>query len=429
MGGIINYFHGESGTVSDCWWELADEAPAFAVAIEGDPHRAIARDYGSDIGIDPQIVPGDRVIYLRLEDTTGIWVRSADQSAADLSDAVARVLENRRWIEQWRSADSELTYIDIARAIYRHRGEPLRITSTRAGDAAETVLAAGWAVLVLASEDPRDDRPRAVASFFLSHAAEDTLLARRIFEDLQSDANADIWFDSAQPAQEVPKNDSAIADWLRQSIRATHGFVVLWTEHAAHSAWVRQEFRWAHEMRRRRPAFHLILLNLRDVPIPPQLSNVCTVIDCNRIWWSNGLNEELYAAVFKRQPRRAWHASLSRGAPVSEGTTIGYDDFVSDAGVVVAFDWSFESGSCRESLRWQIDYRRRDGTLCRDAGGGIGRAADLAMKPGDRVAFYKVRWRHGSHVLEGPDLWMRSSDLGLTSDMVLDQYFRTLNGC
>lgn len=107
MGGIINYFHGESGTVSDCWWELADEAPAFAVAIEGDPHRAIARDYGSDIGIDPQIVPGDRVIYLRLEDTTGIWVRSADQSAADLSDAVARVLENRRWIEQWRSADSE----------------------------------------------------------------------------------------------------------------------------------------------------------------------------------------------------------------------------------------------------------------------------------------------------------------------------------
>jgi len=102
---------------------------------------------------------------------------------------------------------------------------------------------------------------------------------------------------------------------------------------------------------------------------------------------------------------------------------------VSDAGVVVAFDWSFESGSCRESLRWQIDYRRRDGTLCRDAGGGIGRAADLAMKPGDRVAFYKVRWRHGSHVLEGPDLWMRSSDLGLTSDMVLDQYFRTLNGC
>lgn len=313
--------------------------------------------------------------------------------------------------------------------IYRHRGEPLRITSTRAGDAAETVLAAGWAVLALASEDPRDDRPRAVASFFLSHAAEDTLLARRIFEDLQSDANADIWFDSAQPAQEVPKNDSAIADWLRQSIRATHGFVVLWTEHAAHSAWVRQEFRWAHEMRRRRPAFHLILLKLRDVPIPPQLSNVCTVIDCNRIWWSNGLNEELYAAVFKRQPRRAWLASLSRGAPVSEGTTIGYDDFVSDAGVVVAFDWSFESGSCRESLRWQIDYRRRDGTLCRDAGGGIGRAADLAMKPGDRVAFYKVRWRHGSHVLEGPDLWMRSSDLGLTSDMVLDQYFRTLNGC
>ena len=95
MSGIINYFHGESGIVSDCWWDLADEAPAFAMAIEGDPHRTIARDYGSDIGIDPQIAPGDRVIYLRLEDTTGIWVQSAGKSAA-LSDAVARVLENRR---------------------------------------------------------------------------------------------------------------------------------------------------------------------------------------------------------------------------------------------------------------------------------------------------------------------------------------------
>ncbi len=124
MSGIINYFHGESGTVSDCWWELADKTPAFAMAIEGDPHRTIARDYGSDIGIDPQITLGDRVIYLRLEDTTGIWVQSAGQSAADLKDAVARVLENRRWIERWQGAESDSIYIDIAREIYKSRGDP-----------------------------------------------------------------------------------------------------------------------------------------------------------------------------------------------------------------------------------------------------------------------------------------------------------------
>ena len=64
----------------------------------------------------------------------------------------------------------------------------------------------------------------------------------------------------------------------------------------------------------------------------------------------------------------------------------------------------------------------------RDAGAGSDRAADLAMKPGDRVGYYKVRWRQGSHFLEGPDLWIRSSDLGLTSDMVLDHYYTTLQG-
>ena len=87
-----------------------------------------------------------------------------------------------------------------------------------------------------------------------------------------------------------------------------------------------------------------------------------------------------------------------------------------------------EHRSRPESLRWRLEYRRRDGTLHRDAGGGIDRAADLAMKPGDRVGFYKVRWRQGSHFLEGPDLWIRNSDLGLTSDMVLDHYYTTLQG-
>ncbi len=85
---------------------------------------------------------------------------------------------------------------------------------------------------------------------------------------------------------------------------------------------------------------------------------------------------------------------------MSKGTTIGYDDFVSDAGFVVAFEWSFENGSRRESLRWRIEYRRRDGTLHSDAGGGNGGAADLAMKPGDGSA-YKVRWRYGSHFSRG----------------------------
>ena len=428
MSGIINYFHGESGKVRDSWWELGDDVPAFAIAIEGDPHRTIAWDYGSDIGIDPRIAPGDDIVYLRLEDTAGIWVQPDLQSEADLEGAITRVLEHRRWIERWRRAEADTVYVDVAREIYESRGDPLRVTSTRGGDAAEKVLAEGWAILDLSFGGPWDDRPRAAASFFLSHASEDTLLARRIFHDLKIDANADIWFDLAQPREQVPKDDSAVGDWLRRSIRAKNGFVILWTEHAADSDWVRKELKWAQELGQSRPGFELILLRLRDVAVPTALDDVCTVIDCDQVWWSNGLNEELYAAVFKRPPRREWLASLSTGTLVSEGTMIGYDDFLSDAGVVVAFDWSFDSGSRRDSLRWQLEYRRRDGAVCRETGGGVDRAADLAIKPGDRVGFFKVRWRHGSHVREGPDLWMRSSDLALTSDMVLDHYYEALHG-
>jgi hypothetical protein len=259
----------------------------------------------------------------------------------------------------------------------------------------------------------------------LSHAAEDTLLARRIFEDLTNDANADVWFDLAQPAEGVPTNDTAIAEWLRKSIYAANGFVVLWTEHAAQSDWVKREFLWADELRRSRPAFDMILLKLRNVEVPAELSAKCSLIDCNDIWWSNGLNEELYAAVFRRQPRHAWLASLPTSAPVSAGTTIGYSDFVSDSGVVVKFDWAFDK-SHPESLRWQLEYRQRDGTQRHVTGGGSQSAADLAMKPGNPIGFFKARWRHGSHFLAGPDLWMRSKDLGITSDMVLDQYYETL---
>jgi TIR domain len=426
MSGIINYFHGESGRVADVWWELAGAIPDFALELAGDPHRVIARDYGSDIGIDPQITHGDEVIYLRLEDTTGIWVRSTHQSAADLHDAIARVMENRSRMGRWRSATSPTVHVDIARDIYETFGTPLRVTSTRAGKAAQSVLSEGWAFLALTHGDGEPDRPRQAASFFLSHAAEDTLLARRIVEDLKADAGADIWFDLAQPAQDVPKDDAAIADWLRRSILAANGFVMMWTEHAARSAWVRQEFAWAHELGRSRPGFQLILLKLRDVPIPAELTDISTTIDCNDIWWSNGLNEELYAAVFKRQPRRAWLDLLPRGAPVSKGTTIGYDDFVSHAGTVEAFDWSHEDRSRPESLRWRLTIRHKDGTRHGHEGGGADRAADLAMKPGDRAGFYKVRWRHGSHFREGPELWMRSADLGLTSDTVLDHYYDVL---
>jgi hypothetical protein len=425
MSGIINYFHGESGTVADRCWSVSGQSLALQIQLIGDPHRQRAWDYGGDIGIDPDIVPGNSVVYLRLEDTTGIWVRSAVQSAAELHEAIDRVLENRRYIAKWQSAKSAEDYGRVAREIYEASGDPLRVISTEAGEASLAVLSAGWAILTLG--EGFSERPAAFAGFFLSHAAEDSLLARRVFEDMTSDANAAVWFDLSRPVEEVPKDDATIAAWLRKSIHAVNGFVVLWTEHAADSEWVKRELFWARELRRRRADFHVILLRLRDVDVPKELHTDCLVIDCNDIWWSNGLNEELYAVIFRRPPRREWFAKLPPGAPASKGTTIGYDDFASDSGTAVRFDWGatyeFPSGSLRNDVQWKLEYRRRDGRHVQVAGGGANQTADLGIKPGDRIGFFKVRWRHGSHFLHGPDLWMRSGDFAITSDSVLDEYF------
>ena len=156
------------------------------------------------------------------------------------------------------------------------------------------------------------------------------------------------------------------------------------------------------------------------------------MIDCNDIWWSNGLNEELYAAIFGRQSRRAWLATLPAGAPVDKGRTIGYGDFELESGTVVRFDWAAHpdpsTTSAGNDIHWQLEYTTRSGEQRRVTGGGEEDPVDLGMRPGDRVGYFKVRWRHGSHVLSVLGLWMRSADFAVTSDTVLDQYFATLRG-
>ncbi|MFM9884235.1 MAG: toll/interleukin-1 receptor domain-containing protein [Burkholderiales bacterium] len=430
MSGIINYYHGESGVVEDCWWGLSGEFLAYHIQLAGDPHRSWAWDYGADIGIDPAIQPGDEAVYWRLEDAAGIWVSVRPESATELQEAIDRVQENRRLVRAWKVAKSPEEYTAVGQEIFESTGQPLRVMTLEESSGALAVVAAGWAILAYGPV-PRE-RPNASASFFLSHAAEDTMLARHISEELKAEANANVWLDLAQPKEEVLDSDARIAEWLQRSIHAASGFVVLWTEHAGNSSWVKRELLWAREQRLTRTNFHIIVLKLREVAIPAEGSADSHVIDCNDIWWSNGLSEELYAAIFRRQSRRAWLATLPAGAPVHMGTTIGYRDFESDSGTVVRFDWAAHpdpsTTPARNDIHWQLEYARRSGEQRRVTGGGEEEPADLGMRPGDRVGYFKVRWRHGSHVLSGPGLWMRSAALDVTSDTVLDQYFATLHG-
>src|SRR5215472_7974681 len=145
MSGIINYYHGESGTVADCWWGLSGEFLAYHMELVGDPHRSWALDYGGDIGVDPEIREGDEVVYWRLEDIAGIWVSNRSESATKLQEAIDRVLQNRRIVRAWEVAESEEEYAAIGQEIYESTGQPLRVMTAEESPGALAVLAAGWA--------------------------------------------------------------------------------------------------------------------------------------------------------------------------------------------------------------------------------------------------------------------------------------------
>ena len=48
------------------------------------------------------------------------------------------------------------------------------------------------------------------------------------------------------------------------------------------------------------------------------------------------------------------------------------------------------------------------------------------MRRGDRIAFLKLHRRWGNGLQKGLPLWMRSDDLEVTPDAVLDRYFAAL---
>ncbi len=409
MGGIINYYHGEAGIVSDCWWQPLGNLLSLQIELEGNPHRVWARDYNTDIGIDPAIRRGDSVVYLRLDDTSGIWVRASDQHGLGLSEAVNRVKVNRStWMDRWAEhvQDIEET-AQIAQDLFDATGEPLRIVVG----------------------EPVNDGPATPVSFFLSYSSRNALLARQIYEDLGDDAGVTVWFDMAQPDGNVPDQDDAICRWLEDSVADCHGFLLLLTKSSVASRWVSREIEYAAERQDQQSDFHILILKADEVAVPEMFLKVGKVIDLDKIWWSRGISEELFASIYGRSGRRAW-LRLQHGAPAAEGKTLGYRDFAADSGTVVNLDWTTSqfSGSDFRSkeLSWQLDYLTRDGTANRIVGGGEKQPVDLDMHPGDRIAFINLRRRWGCTIEEPLPLWMRGDDLAISPDLVLDRYYEAM---
>lgn len=416
MSGIINYYHGEKGVVADRWWGLfeAEERLEFNIELGGDPHRRWAHDYNADIGIDPSITRGDTAVYLRLEDVCGIWVREGEEQGDALSRAIGRVHDNRRWMREWQQhRDDEPALVGLAKDVLHETGEPLRVVSGH----------------------PTAPGPPTPVSFFLSYSSRDSLVARQVYEDLSKDANVQVWFDLAHSRSFPAGHDDAIVTWLEDSVRQSQGFVLLLTAASLQSDWVNREIDFAVAKGIGRADSHILILKAADVAVPERARSAAKVIDCDGMWWSRGISEELFAAIYGREGRKSWLARES-ATPASKGETLSYGDFAAEAGTVVSFTWNTSpcpgSDFRRKDLSWLLEYKKPSGKKVKVAGGGEDKPADLDMRPNDRIAVATLHSRWGTQLRRGLPLWMRSDDLKVCANTVLDRYFEALEvnfGC
>jgi len=418
VGGIINYYHGEAGQAIRRMWTANEEHLTYQMVLSDDPHRESVYDYGTDIGIDPAIQVGDKVIYIRLDDTCGIWVQRTNAFGPALHTAIDRVKQNRGWMDSYAKLEKKGTAATDKWLVQLQ--ERTGVAFNMEDD----------------SDDPRvmKDRPATEASIFVSYSSKNILMARQIYGDLRNDAKAEVWFDLAQPGEST-RNDEQIAMWLQTAIYKSRGLVLLLTEAALKSSWVRREVEWAKEQAQRNQDFRLIVLKLADITIPEPIAAAGPVIDCLGLWKSNGINEELYAALFRRGGRRAWlehqRELPANGLENDEG--FSYADFESDSGTVIDFHYKlrqrglFRFWKRQKTLSWHLTYAS-DGKTKNVSGVGEDEPIDLSIKPGNHIGSFVCRRRWGTHLHEGVLLWMRTQGLDVTPDDVLDVYYETLLG-
>jgi hypothetical protein len=103
-----------------------------------------------------------------------------------------------------------------------------------------------------------------------------------------------------------------------------------------------------------------------------------------------------------------------------------YADFESDAGTAIAFAWRIRREGFlwqrRRRLVWRMSYDR-GGRAFHVEGQGEDEPVDLSIKPGDRIGRFTCRHRWGTHMAAGVPLWMRTRDLSISPDLVLDAFY------
>jgi hypothetical protein len=387
MSGIGNYFHGETGRVADLCWVADENLLTYEMKLFGDPHREVARDYNSDISIDPALKPGDQAVFIRMNAWTGVWVTPENRFSPQLESALDRAGRNRETIRKY----IDLTGREVEAAI-SWAEESLPSTTqipVRVRNAAEST----------------SERPATAASIFLSYSSRNALVARQIYEHLKADAKADIWFALTKPG-EAPAHRAAIEGWLDEAIYECEVFLLLLTQASADSRWVKMEVasaaakeeRWGQDS-------HLVCLNLEGVRPPDQVPSE-DIIDCRNLSVGEIL-EELYGAVYKRDGRRKWLDGQRKHGWREElpNRSFEYWHLQSDGGVADALKVDRQRGR----VHWVLDYSepQPDGSNVSRRAEGLGENAivDLGIRSGDCVGFFMF--------LDQIPLWMRSSDLTL----------------
>lgn len=394
MGGIADYFHGEAGEATRLFWFADESRLFFDMDLRGDSHRERTTDYGSDIGIDPAIKPGAQVTYVRLDETSGLWVESGNEFTPNLEQALARCMEHReQFIDAYRYVPKPgktppTTWID-----WLTRETGLKVYTRTDFEGAGTAFS---------------DRPSTPISVFLSYRHHDVLLAREFYDALRKDAKADVWLDLAQPGK-APTPAAEVETWLKKAVYGTQLFLILLTRAALESEWVMKEFTWAAERAHSEKEFHPILLNLENLKLPAGAP--MSILDCGHLSLGEIL-EEAYALMYQRKGRRQWlEAQLQRGWNEPQQAPCDFKYGQTAAGVAIDLSWSWQA----TELHWVLIYSSNDEEK-RVEGHGREQIIDLGIRPGDRIAYYYFN--------QFFPVWMRSDDLSLSVQDVARNYAR-----
>jgi hypothetical protein len=164
------------------------------------------------------------------------------------------------------------------------------------------------------------------------------------------------------------------------------------------------------------------VLKLADVSFPEVAPTDALLIDGNGLWRTNGINEELFGGLIRGDSRRRW--AEQAGLP-SDTDHYTYADFESDGGIATNFEWNRDAKSRTGKLQWALTYDQ-DGSEKVILGQGEQSPVDLGIRPGDRVGSFVSHYRWGTQISAGVPVWMRSEDLDVTADRVLDRYYEEI---